>query len=364
MSDCLNRVDVTAWMAGFRRRAASARVPFTAHLELTSRCNLRCRHCYLGDQCEQHRKRSMERDTDAVKASIREWVEAGCLHLIITGGDPMMRPDFTDIYRYSCEQGLVVTVFCDGILVNEPILASFSEYPPRSVEVTVYGATDETYEAVTRVPGSYALAWKGIRRMLDRGVRVFLKTVLLSINEHELQAMRAQSEALGCSFRYDAAIFPCLSDGSQDPLVLRVPPEAVVAAELQDPALMEGFRMSIQHFEQAAPSENIYQCGAGQTSFYADPHGVLSPCLLTSQYRYAPDGRPFQAVWDRDLVKIRQKKRTRKDGLLVAGGLRGACAHCPAINYLETGDEEQDSTYMLQTARLRYAAVMQEGVIA
>lgn len=356
--DCLDRADVTTWMAGFRQRVAHARIPFTANLELTGRCNLRCRHCYLGDQLAPHRQHARERDTDAVKSSIREWSQAGCLHLVITGGDPMIRHDFEELYRYACEQGLLVTVFCDGILVTDRMLDLFKTYPPRSIEVTLYGATAKTYEDVSRVPGSYDAAWKGIRRLLDGGVRVCLKTVLLSINKHELQAMKTQAEALGCAFRYDAAIFPCLPDGSSEPLDLRVPPDEVVAAELQDPDRMEGLRETIRHFSQAPASKALYQCGAGLTAFYADPYGVLSPCLLTTSYRYAPDGRSFQEMWDQDLGQIRKKRRINPNGLLAAGGMRGACMHCPAINYLETGDEEQDSPYMTEMARLRYAAVM------
>lgn len=354
---CLDNVDVTAWMAGFRQRAARSRVPVTAHLELTSRCNLRCRHCYLGDQRELRYEQARERGTNAVKASIREWAEAGCLHLIITGGDPMIRADFCEIYEYACEQGLLVSVFCNGMLVDDCIMASFSSYPPRSVEVTIYGATADTYVNVTGVPGSYERAWKGIHRLLDAGVRVSLKTVLLSLNHHELQAIKAQAEALSCAFHYDAAIFPCVTDGSRSPLDWRVPPDVVVAAELLDPDLTDGFRKSIQHFETAAASTQVFQCGAGLTAFYADPYGALSPCLLTTHYRYVQNGHSFQTVWDRDLGQIRKKKRMREDSVLAAGGMRGACTHCPAINSLETGDEEIDSPYMAQTARLRYAAM-------
>jgi MoaA/NifB/PqqE/SkfB family radical SAM enzyme len=296
-----------------------------------------------------------------VKAEISEWAEAGCFHLILTGGDPMMRTDFTEIYQHACEQGLVVTVFCDGVLVREDILDVFRTYPPRSVEVTIYGATPETYESVTRVPGSYDLAWRGIHRLVDHGVRVFLKTVLLSINQHELLQMKQQADSLGCPFRYDAAVFPCLHDRSNAPLALRVSPQQVVDLEMQDPVVMEGLRSSVKHFENKSDASYVYECGAGNTAFYADPYGALSPCLLTPQYRYTKDGRSFQEVWDEDLIQIRHKQVRQSDCVLMSGGgIRGACTHCPATNFLETGDEEVDSPYMKELTQLRYAAVMQK----
>src|SRR5947208_2904405 len=111
------------WMSDFRNRIADERVPLSATLELTSRCNLKCVHCYLGPQEEQWKKRSQEMSTEKVLGIIDEMVAAGTLYLLITGGDPMVHRDFARVYRYAREHGLLVTVFCDGILVNDEILA-------------------------------------------------------------------------------------------------------------------------------------------------------------------------------------------------------------------------------------------------
>lgn len=358
MSCVMDVSDPTGWLREFHNRAAVNRIPVTAHLELTSRCNLRCQHCYLGNQAEQHQKRSLERDTAAVIQSLDEWAEAGCFHLVITGGDPMMRKDFAEIYRHAAELGMFVTVFCDGILVTDKIVDLFKEFPPRSVEISIYGATAETYETVTRVPGSHANAWKGIHRLLDIGVRVMLKTVLMTLNQHELKAMAAQAEELGCRFRFDSAIFPCLPDNATEPLDLRVTPEEAVAADLAFPGNREKWQASIQKHQSRETGDSLYSCGAGATAFYADPYGNLSPCLMTTHYRYQDEGRHFSDVWRDDLIEIRQKKRTKSCGCLGNNKLRGACTHCPAFNFLETGDEEIDSPYMQKVAEIRYKSVM------
>jgi len=357
MDSCLQIMDTAAWLHDFRARAARERIPFTAYLELTRRCNLRCRHCYLGDQDGHHQNRQVERDTASVKRSLDEWAEAGCFHLVITGGDPMMRDDFCEIYRHAAELGLFTTVFCDGILVTDKIIALFAEYPPRSVEISIYGATAPVYESVTRVEGSYALAWRGIRRLLDAGVRVALKTVLLTLNEHELAAMVAQAEALGCAFRFDAAVFPCITSGAQtSPTDLRVPPEVVVRWDMESPERRRRLARAIKTANARPVSEKVYACGAGKTSFYVDPFGDFSPCLMATQYRYPANGRSFHELWSGDLLEIQRKKRTQ-DGGCLTGPMRGICTHCPASNYLETGNEETDSVYMQETTELRYAAI-------
>ncbi len=348
------------WTVGLRTRAAKARIPLSAVLELTSRCNLRCRHCYLGSQDHQVANRERECDTAAVMRSLDEWADAGCLYLLITGGDPMMRADFPDVYRHACELGMVVTVFCDGILVTDRILALFRELPPRKVEISIYGATAATYENVTRVPGSHARAWEGIRRLHDGGIRVGLKTMLMTLNQHELEAMALQASGLGVPFRFDAAVFPCIAGGPQpspSPVDLRVTPEEAVRLDMAVPEQRGKWVRSVRSGRGSPDTDRLYPCGAGTTSFYADPYGFLSPCLMTRLYRYPGQGRAFQDLWRDELARIRDRKPTRSDTSF-NGAMRGACTHCPAFNEVETGDEETESDYMRKTTRLRYEAVV------
>lgn len=341
------------WLEAFRGRNSRERRPVSAMLELTRRCNLRCAHCYLGDQAAQHRLRDRELGTAAVQARLAEWAEAGCLYLLITGGDPMLRPDFAEIYRCARELGLVVTVYCNGTLVTDEIVALFRELPPRKVEISLYGATAATHEAVTRVPGSHARAWEGIRRLQAAGIRVVLKTMLLTTNRHELEAMERQARELGVDFRHDAAVFPCIADGSRAPLALRVPPAEAVRRDLSRPGRKLKWRETIERVAAFPEDKRLYACAAGQTFFHADPFGGYSPCLLATRYRCESGGRPFRELWTQELAAIRRRRRTRTAGCFT-GPLRGACTHCPAFNALETGEEERDSEYMRATARLRY----------
>lgn len=354
---CADHNPTAEWTAGFRARTAQARTPVAATLELTRRCNLRCAHCYLGDQAEQHRLRDRELDAAAVKAALSEWAAAGCLYLTITGGDPMLRPDFADIYRQARELGLVVTVFCNGTLVTDAIVALFRELPPRRVEISLYGATAGTHDAVVGIPGAHANTWTGIRRLQAGGIRISLKTLLLTTNLHEFEAMQRQAADIGADFRHDAALFPCLPDGSAAPLAFRVSPAEAVRRDVATPALREMWRTKIEAAAVDPVDDRLYSCSAGLTSFHADPFGSLSPCLLATNYACPDQGRSFFEVWAGDLAEIRRRRRTR-DGGSLSGNMRGACSHCPAFNRLETGHEEQESDTMQQIARLRYAAAL------
>ncbi len=340
------------WLEKFRLNAARRVVPVGALMELTSRCNLRCQHCYLGPQDEQQKKRNQELTSGQVKANIDELVKAGCLTLTITGGDPMMRRDFAEVYRYAREQGLLVSVFCDGILVTEKIITLFREFPPRRVEVSIYGATEETYETVTRVPGSFEHAKRGIQRLLDAGIHLELKTVLMALNKHELEMMQDWAAELGVSFRFDAAIFPCLPDNAVEPLDLRVSPEEVVEKEMASPLMRERWLKKFQLGVDAPADDRLYSCGAGRSALYINPFGELSPCVMTTHVRHKLGEKPLQQLWDEEFQAFRDKKATRS-GSALHGPLKGMCSHCPAFNLLENGDEETDSDYGLKLVELR-----------
>jgi MoaA/NifB/PqqE/SkfB family radical SAM enzyme len=322
-------------------------------LELTSRCNLRCVHCYLGPQAEQHRHRALEMDTARVCSVIDELAAAGCLYLTITGGDPMMRKDFAEVYRHAREAGLLVTVFCDAILVTDRILELFTELPPRKVEVSIYGATAETYERITRVPGSFPRAMAGIQRLLDHRINLSLKTVLMTLNQDELPQMEAMARERGVDFRFDGAIFPCLSAGGREPLELRVDAREVVEAEMSDPDRKARW-VNTYRREQAAPeSDSLYTCGAGKSTVYISPFGQASPCLMTTRYRFDLSEKGFQKCWDHDIAPIRERKSSRRHG-----ALRGACSNCPGVNLLETGREDVESEYTSELRRLRHEAIV------
>jgi radical SAM protein with 4Fe4S-binding SPASM domain len=340
-------------MTRFRNRVFDRRVPLSGTLELTSRCNLRCVHCYIGPQRRQ--QRVQELTSERWCSIIDEITAAGCLHLTITGGDPMLRQDFCEIYRHARQRGLLVTVFCNGLLVEPHVIETFREYAPVAVEVSLHGATPVSYEKVAGVRGSFQRALSGIRRLLDSGVPVKLKTMLLTLNYHEIGRMRRLATELGVSFRVDGGIFPCLPDHDARPLELRVSPEEVVRQELSDPIRV---REWIEHIEghTPAPSDKLYRCGAGVTSFFIDALGNASPCLMTTHYRFSLAKRSFASLWERELAQLRH--------LVPRSGyecndceMQVACGNCPAFAYLETGHEDVRSDYACRTTQLRWNAL-------
>ncbi len=150
-----------------------------------------------------------------------ELAEAGCLWLLYTGGEIFARHDFLDIYTYAKQKGFLVTLFTNGTLITPRIADYLAEWRPFAIEITLYGATRETYEALTGIPGSYDRCLRGIRLLQERGLPLALKTVAISINKHEIGAMKEAGRRAGRPFKFDAMMTPRI-DCSQSPLAVRL----------------------------------------------------------------------------------------------------------------------------------------------
>jgi radical SAM protein with 4Fe4S-binding SPASM domain len=306
-----------------------------------------------------HRIRHPEMTTDQVRSILDEITEEGCLFLLITGGEPLFRKDFTEIYRHAKENGLLVIVFSNGTLITDQILDLLADLPPQKVEISLYGATADTYEKITNVKGSYERCLQGIQRLLDRRIKVGLKTILMTHNRHEFFEIENLAKELGVKFRFDPVITPRF-DGDKRPSLLRVPPEEAIEKEFSNQDRRQEWHGFFERFRYLPESDLLYPCRAGQTYFHIDPYGNLQPCLMTKKYQYNLSQKPFREWWYEAVPAFREKK------INIDHACRGCekisiCGYCPALFQLENGEEEIRSEYVCKLGYLRYQALADGG---
>src|SRR4030042_1611426 len=286
------------FIRAFNRKSAELRIPLSGSIELTRRCNLSCIHCYAGGSSRGAMQREM--DTGKILSVIDEICEAGCLYLLITGGEPLLREDFPEVYRHAKGKGLIITVFTNGTLITDEIIGLFKDLPPHVVEISLYGATAATYEKITGVAGSYERCMQGISRLLSGKIHVNLKTILMTANSHEYFDIENIAKGLGVKFRFDAEIFPCL-DGNKTPLELRVPAMDAIEKEFSDNERHMHWEKNFERTKGQAVPDTLYNCGAGITGFHIDPFGNLQPCLMVSNIKYSLLSGNFISGW-RDVI--------------------------------------------------------------
>ena len=338
-------------------RLGPGRVPVSGSIEVTRRCPLECTHCYnnlpMGDRAAQQGELS----SAELGRILDEIAESGCLWLLLTGGEIFARRDFLDIYRHAKRKGFLITLFTNAILVTDAIADELVRWRPFSIEVTLYGRTRETYERLTRIPGSFDRAMRGIRLLHERQLPLKLKTVALTVNKHEvLDIQRFATDELGVEFKFDAMMSPRV-DCSQSPLEVRLTPEECVAFDVADPSRMNEWQQFAEclpaHAEAAARQPDLlYQCGGGVNAFAIDPTGRMSICVLSHADTVDLRQGSFRDGWDHFLGAVRDRRVTRVTKC-TACQMKSMCGMCPANGELENGDPESPVDFMCRVAHLR-----------
>jgi radical SAM protein with 4Fe4S-binding SPASM domain len=356
----LEQLSYGAFSADLHQRQAGERVPLQVSIEVTRRCPLECLHCYnnlpMGDMEAKQRELSKEEHF----RMLDELVEMGCFWLLYTGGEIFARRDFLEIYTYAKKKGFLITLFTNGTIINEQIADYLVEWPPFAIEITLYGRTRETYEALTAVPGSYDRCLRGIKLLKERGLPLKLKTVPTSINKHEVGAMRQfAEEELGVEFKMDGQINPRI-DCSQSPLAVRLTPEDLVALDLAAPKGVSEYRRLAQrdldHPPNLAQIDTVYYCGGGMNGFAINAYGEMGICVISQQETFAVRSAGVRRVWEESLLELRTRKRTRVTKCIQCR-IQSLCGMCPANGEMENGDRESPVEFLCQVAHLRALAV-------
>ena len=349
-----------AFSADLHQRQAGERVPLQVSIEVTRRCPLECLHCYNNLPMGDVEARQRELTKEEHFKMLDELVEMGCFWILYTGGEIFARKDFLEIYTYAKKKGFLITLFTNGTIINEQIADYLVEWPPFAIEITLYGRTRETYEALTAVPGSYDKCLRGIRLLKERGLPLKLKTVATSINKHEVMAMRRfAEEELGVEFKMDGQISPRI-DCSQSPLAVRLTPEEVVALDMSMPkASNEYLRLAKHDLEKPSGLsliDTMYFCGGGMNSFAINAYGEIGICVISQQETFGIRGSGVKEVWEESLLQLRSRKRTRMTKC-VECRIQSLCGMCPANGELENGDRESPVEFLCHVAHLRAATV-------
>ncbi len=356
----MEQLSYGAFSADLHQRQAGQRVPMQVSIEVTRRCPLECLHCYnnlpMGDMEAKQRELSKEEHFKMLD----ELVEMGCFWLLYTGGEIFARKDFLEIYTYAKKKGFLITLFTNGTIINEQIADYLAEWPPFAIEITLYGRTRETYEALTAIPGSYDRCLRGIKLLKERGLPLKLKTVATSINKHEVVAMRRfAEEELGVEFKMDGQINPRI-DCSQSPLAVRLTPEEVVALDMNAPKGMIEYRGLADRDLASPPNlaqvDTVYHCGAGMTSFAINAKGEMSICTISQQETFNVRETGLNRLWGGSLQQLRARKRTRVTKCIQCR-IQSLCGMCPANGELESGDRESPVEFLCHVAHLRAATV-------
>ena len=320
-------------------------------LELTARCNLNCRHCYINLLAGDQAARKSELSLAEIGQIADQAVEMGAMWCLLTGGEPLLREDFADVYMLLKRKGLLVSVFTNATTIRPDHIALFKKYPPRDIEVTIYGASRQTYEVVTCTPGSYTRFVRGLDALFEAGVRVRLKAMALRSNLEDMEAIATFGRLRTKDFYRFDPVLHLRYDGNQQRNAEikqeRLTPEEIVRLERLDAARFgalqkncdELINQDLTHFG----CDHLFHCGAGEGSFNVGYDGTFRLCSSL----WAPGTTvnlretPLRQAWETLIPQVRDLRSQDAEFLNTCRkcAIVNLCLHCPAHAYLETGSQ-------------------------
>ena len=274
-------------------------------IELTERCNNNCIHCCINLPENDREARSREMTTEQVKSILTQAVELGCLQVRFTGGEPLLRSDFEELYLFARRLGIKVLIFTNARLITPQLADLLARISPRvEMEVTVYGMSKKSYEAVSRVPGSFEQFKRGVDILLARKIPFVVKGALLPPNKSEMDEFEKWAATLpwmdkrpGYSMFYD--LRNRRDDAKKNALIkkLRVTTDEGLAILTRD---AEKFRKEMDEFASKfmGPSgDKLFACGAGN-GLSVDAYGFAQPCMgvRTPELTFNLFGTPADVV--------------------------------------------------------------------
>lgn len=297
----------------------------------------------------------------------------GAIWCLLSGGEPLLRKDFVDIFLMLKKKGLLVSLFTNATLMNEKHIELFKKYPPRDIEITVYGVTPETYEKVSRRPGSFQAFIRGLELLEKNNIKFRLKAMALQSNVHEMpQIAEFCREHTKDYFRYDANLHLRYDQDqvkNQDIKNERLSAEQIVQLEQQDEertaALEEHCDKYINPDFEHLRSTLVFRCGVGGGgSINIGYDGLMRLCssLYHPDYMFDLRQGTIREGIEQLVPKVKSltSNRPQFQNSCARCSLVNLCQWCPADAYLETGELDVPVAHFCNVAHQRAASVQHE----
>jgi MoaA/NifB/PqqE/SkfB family radical SAM enzyme len=321
-------------------------IPMTALWEITFACNHKCSFCY---NCPT--KGARELTGDEIKDGLRKIADLGCVFLVLSGGEPLARPDFFDIAWAGKKLGFAIRVYTNGYLVDELVAKKLKELMPFEIEISFHGDNPETFDRLTGVPGSFHRVVQGIRNLRAHDLKVNLKIPITKWNQNELRGVKKLAEDLGCHVEFDPVITP-RDDGDTSPLALQATTDFLdrfFSSEYSD--------LTREEVPQPRDDSRVKPvCGTGRSTVSLDPYGNIFPCV---QWRRSAgkitEIEDLKALWQESpvLQEVRQIAEEIPRTTLKNFEHGAFASFCAGVAEVQTGDPRNLYPQVKDNAEIR-----------
>ena len=277
-----DKADIYKKYLNFRARMRG--VPFYGSFELTPLCNFDCKMCYVHlnrDQMQGRPLLTTEQWIDIMDHAI----DAGMMYADLTGGECLTYPGFREIYLHLRSRGIGVVILTNGQLLTEELADFLAQYPPDSIQITIYGSNEDAYEAVTG-RRAFEDVKRAIQLLKDRNLRMFLTTTPSRYMQMDVSELLTFLHSTGV--RYGVGISSIAARDDTGRKLSDYTPEADLYVRFHR-AQMQFNESHIQTVEKISPTtwyipkgfypQTMLTCSSGQSTFHMNWKGEMLPCI-------------------------------------------------------------------------------------
>lgn len=346
-------------------KASQAGIPLSGTFELSPICNFTCRMCYV------RKTRKEVEQSPRPMMTCEQWLdlakqlkEEGMLYLLLTGGEPFLWPDFWKLYTELTKMGFLISINTNGSLINDEVVERLKKMPPTRINITLYGASDETYEALCQTKGVFSKVDRAITALQDAGITVKLNCSLTPENVRDLEKIVDYAQQKKLIVEVAAYMFPPLRrDESMVGKNERFTPQEAAFYNMKRYRLQYGEETYYRYLEKVAagtafppvldescvdPVDGKLKCRAAKSAFWITWDGWLTPCGMMTQPKIDVTVGAFKDNWNR-LIEV--GNNIRLTGICESCESRQMCHFCAAVALAETGSFSGVPQYLCEEVR-------------
>lgn len=342
-------------------KASINKIPLSGTFELSPVCNFECKMCYV------RKKQKDLKDEGRKLHSANEWLElaekckdAGMLYLLLTGGEPFLYPEFKYLYEKLHEMGFIISINTNASMIDEKTVEWLKKYAPARLNITLYGASEETYEKICGKALAYPKVKKAILMLKDAGISMIINASMIPENANDMQEIIRFGKENKIIVRVGTYMFPPIrrkKENTDSRLTAKQAGYMNVIKQfygLDQKIFVQEGKNALQTLQKMEKEMNGWghdegeqmQCRAGKSTFWISWEGKMTACGIMDfpvvKYPFQED---FIDCWN-DLTQQVRTKTVLKECKQCSK--KGICRPCVAIIHAETGDVNKKASYLCE----------------
>lgn len=356
----MNTLDIsTSFEKHICDKADGLQIPIGATFELLPVCNMNCSMCYV-----RMDKKDVEKQGGIL--SLEEWIQfaeiaqkKGVLFLLLTGGEPLLFPKFKEYYLALKNMGFIVSINTNGTLIDEEVACFFAQNPPRRLNISIYGASAETYQKMCNYSQGFVRLKKAIGLLKEYNIDIKLNYTVTPYNIEYMDEIYKFADENGLPIETVYYTFPPeRKTGVQN--IERLTPKQAAWIKLKSEIRTSPYANHVKLHEtikklesgelklQKPDTYSSFTCRAGNSTFWINWKGEMIPCGMMNQPAISLKINSFEDAWE---YTKKQVKKTRCSLKCRECYRELYCGKCAAAALAETNDFSGTPDYLCELAK-------------